>query len=64
MINANGAGDAYLAGLAHGFMQRWNTEQANTFAMGAAVVALSHLATINPDISENTVKRVLEESLC
>ncbi|GIU47131.1 carbohydrate kinase [Shewanella sairae] len=64
MVNANGAGDAYLAGLAHGWIQEWNTEQSNKFAMGAAVVALSHLATINPNMSEITVKRVIKESLC
>ncbi|WOT05775.1 PfkB family carbohydrate kinase [Shewanella youngdeokensis] len=64
MVNANGAGDAFLAGLAHGWIQGWTTEESTKFAMGAAVVALSHIATINPNMSEISVKRVIKESLC
>ena len=64
MVNANGAGDAFLAGLAHGWIQKWSTEQSTQFAMGAAVVALSHLATINPNMSEISVKRMIKESIC
>ncbi|MBW8184305.1 PfkB family carbohydrate kinase [Shewanella nanhaiensis] len=64
MVNANGAGDAFLAGLAHGWLQDWDIEQSTKFAMAAAVVALSHLATINPNMSEMSVNRVIKESIC
>lgn len=64
MTNANGAGDAFLAGLAHSFLQQWSIEHSTHFAMAAAVVALSHLATINPNMSETSVNRVLKESVC
>ncbi len=64
MTNANGAGDAFLAGLAHSFLKQWPVEQSTHFAMAAAVVALSHLATINPNMSETSVNRVLKESVC
>ncbi|QDF74661.1 MULTISPECIES: PfkB family carbohydrate kinase [Shewanella] len=64
MVNANGAGDAFLAGLAHGFIQDWSTRKSTEFAMAAAVVALSDLATINPNMSEISVNRVIKESLC
>ncbi|GIU40659.1 PfkB family carbohydrate kinase [Shewanella colwelliana] len=64
MVNANGAGDAFLAGLAHGFIQDWPTRKSTEFAMAAAVVALSDLATINPNMSEISVNRVIKESLC
>ncbi|MGI2113381.1 PfkB family carbohydrate kinase [Shewanella frigidimarina] len=64
MVNANGAGDAFLAGLAHGFIQDWSTRKSTEFAMAAAVVALSDIATINPNMSEISVNRVIKESLC
>ncbi|EDQ02244.1 Sugar kinase, ribokinase family protein [Shewanella benthica KT99] len=64
MVNANGAGDAFLAGLAHGWIQEWGIEQSTKFAMAAAVVALSHLATINPNMSEISVNRIIKESTC
>lgn len=61
MVNANGAGDAFLAGLAHGFIQEWSTRQSTDFAMAAAVVALSDIATINPNMSEISVNRIVSE---
>ena len=64
MVNANGAGAAFLAGLAHGFIQDWSTRQSTEFAMAAAVVALSDIATINPNMSEISVNRIIKESLC
>ncbi|RTR38399.1 winged helix-turn-helix transcriptional regulator [Shewanella canadensis] len=64
MVNANGAGDAFLAGLAHGWIQEWSIEQSTKFAMAAAVVALSHIATINPNMSEISVNRIIKESTC
>lgn len=64
MVNANGAGDAFLAGLAHGWIKKWTTLESIQFAMGAALVALSHIATINPNMSEISVKRIIKESKC
>lgn len=62
MVNANGAGDAFLAGLAHSWIQQWPALQSTRFAMAAAVVALSHIATINPNMSEISINRILKES--
>ena len=61
MVNANGAGDAFLAGLAHGFIQDWPARKSTEFAMAAAVVALSDIATINPNMSEISVNRIISE---
>jgi pseudouridine kinase len=62
MVNANGAGDAFLAGLAHSWIQNWSTLQSTKFAMAAAVLTLSHIATINPNMSEISINRILKES--
>ncbi|MDF1759775.1 MAG: carbohydrate kinase family protein [Coxiellaceae bacterium] len=64
MINANGAGDAFIAALAHGWLQQWNARKSAKFAMAAASIALSHVATINPDMSEVIVSKKLKEALC
>jgi len=62
MVNANGAGDAFMAGLAHAYVQDWPRDKTLQFAMAASVLALSDLATINPAISETSVNRLIKES--
>lgn len=62
MVNANGAGDAFLAGLAHSWTQQWSTLKSTKFAMAAAVLALSSIATINPNMSEISINQILKDS--
>lgn len=64
MMNANGAGDAFVAGLAYSWLQQWNSRESAQFAMAAAGIALSHVATINPNMSESIVSKKLKETLC
>lgn len=64
MVNANGAGDAFLAGLAHSWLQNWSTLKSTKFAMAAAVLALSNIATINPNMSEVSLNRILKDYSC
>lgn len=58
--NANGAGDAFAAGIAYAWLQHWELEESVRFAMSAANVALAHRATINPSMSTATVTRNCE----
>lgn len=58
--NANGAGDAFAAGITYAWLQRWQLNESVRFAMSAANVALSHRATINPAMSAATVTRICE----
>lgn len=62
MSNATGAGDAFIAGLAHGWMKQLSGRQAAQLAMAAASVALSHVATVNPNMSESIVRKKLKET--
>lgn len=64
MKNANGAGDAFTAGLAHGWLKQWSTPRSIEFAMAAAALALSHIDTINPNLSETSVTRTFKEFTC
>ena len=60
--NVTGAGDALMAGLAHGQLKHWHWDQTVDFALGAARLALTAENTINSTISEQAVLRLLEEN--
>lgn len=60
--NVTGAGDALMAGLAHGFMSDWSWSKSVEFAVAAACLALKAEKTINSTMSEQAVQRLLEEN--
>ena len=59
--NANGAGDALVAGLAYGWLQQWPLTASIRFAMSAAGLTMAHRSTINPDLSRESVEAHLAE---
>ncbi len=65
VVNATGAGDASLAGLAYSHFNNFDIDHSARFAMSAAILALSHENTINPNMSvENINKKMKETKLC
>jgi len=65
IVNATGAGDAFLAALAVGYVRQMSTEESAKLAVAASVIALSHENTINPMMSEETLfEKVKELNLC
>ncbi len=58
VINASGAGDAFLAAIAFAWLNNREIKATAEFAVSAANVALSHSATINPDMSVSTVNEM------
>jgi pseudouridine kinase len=60
--NANGAGDAFAAGAIYAWLNDRTTRDSVRFAISAAEVAMSHLATINPAMSTSAVKRIMDAS--
>jgi pseudouridine kinase len=60
-INASGAGDAFVAGLAHAWLQQWPLLKSVRFAMAAATLALADAATINPAMSIAAVQKIYEQ---
>lgn len=58
VINASGAGDAFVAGMAYAWLQKWDLINSVQFALSAASVALAHSSTINPAMSVETVNRL------
>lgn len=59
--NANGAGDAFVAGIAYAYLQSWSMIKTVHFALSAANVALAHSSTINPAMSVAEVNKIMEK---
>ncbi len=65
VVNATGAGDAFIAGLVYSYMQGLDLESSGKFAMAASILALSHQNTINPNMSPQNIEKILKEmKLC
>lgn len=60
VVNATGAGDAFIAALVYGYCQGYDIGQSAKFAMSASALALSHEKTINPNMSVANVNRLME----
>lgn len=60
VMNAGGAGDAFVAGIAYAWLKQWPLVKSVRFAMSAACMALSHQSTINPGMSAVAVNRIYE----
>jgi pseudouridine kinase len=60
VLNAGGAGDAFLAGLAYAWLEDWPLNKTVQFALAAADITLAHPATSSPALSLATVKRAME----
>lgn len=65
IINATGAGDAFIAALGLGFLKGMSTIESAEIAIAASIIALSHENTINPQMSSETIfEKVKELELC
>ena len=61
MANATGAGDAFTAGLATAFSRGAAPEDMVDYALACGVLAVQSEDTINPEISDEAVRQVLEK---
>jgi pseudouridine kinase len=65
VINANGAGDAFTAGLIYSRIKRFSIDFSLKFSMAASLLALLHENTINPNMSIENVHIIMKEmNLC
>ena len=65
VVNATGAGDAFLAALAYSRFHNYEIDESARFSMAASILALSYDETINPNISEENVRKKMKETgLC
>ncbi|HCT62675.1 MAG TPA: kinase [Erysipelotrichaceae bacterium] len=61
VINATGAGDAFMAGLVYAYLKGYELKETCSVAMAASRLALSHPDTINPNLNEQTLHETLKE---
>lgn len=61
IVNATGAGDAFMAALAYGHKKGFSLEEKARFGLGASLVAMEHENTINPQMSIKNIYKKLEE---
>jgi pseudouridine kinase len=65
VINATGAGDAFMAALVYARLHDYDLDTTSKFAIGASILALHHENTINPDMSLQNINNLLKElELC
>lgn len=62
VINANGAGDAFVAGLVYSGMNKFELLDTLKFASACSSLAITHKDTINPNMSLENINKKLEES--
>jgi len=63
VVNANGAGDSFIAGLVYSDFMNFDIDHKIKFAMASSVAALKSLETINPQMSETYVKNIIETEM-
>ena len=56
MVNATGAGDAFMAGLAHALVDGMAVEEMLDYALASGITAIQSMTTINPDMSDALVR--------
>lgn len=65
VVNATGAGDAFVAALVISHLKEFPIEYTGKFAMATSILALSHENTINPNMSIESVNNKMKElKLC
>ncbi len=62
VINATGAGDAFVAGMIYSYLNDYNIEESARFAETASVLTIIHEDTINPKLSVELIEKVMKEN--
>lgn len=60
MVNATGAGDAFMAGFLHALIDDMPIETGLDYALSSGITAIESMSTINPDMSDALVKANIE----
>ncbi|HDK7160110.1 TPA: winged helix-turn-helix transcriptional regulator [Clostridium botulinum] len=61
VINATGAGDAFMAAMVYCYLKDFSVEETIKFSMTASILALSHEDTINPNMSVWSINNKMKE---
>ena len=61
VANADGAGDAFLAGLVFSWLQKSSVSESVEFSLAAAEITLSHAGTNHPELSAARIRKAMEQ---
>lgn len=61
VVNATGAGDAFMAALAYGYIEDIDIEESAKMGIAGSILALIHEDTINPNMSLENIKLYMKE---
>ncbi|MDD9199149.1 PfkB family carbohydrate kinase [Aliivibrio sp. S2MY1] len=61
ITNVTGAGDALMAGLAHGYLNAWHWKKSVHFALAAAHLTLKSEDTVSKTMSEPVIQQLMNE---
>ena len=61
MVNATGAGDAFMAAVIYSFVNDFSLEKTLDYGLAAGIAAISHERTINPNMSVSLIENILKE---
>ena len=64
VVNVTGGGDAFMAGLAHAWLQEQDIVETTRFALGCAALTVNCSDTVFSGLSKAAVERMLEEYPC
>lgn len=62
VINVTGAGDAFVAGLAYGYMHELTLHDTVKFAIGVSLLTISHACTIHPELCLDRVHDMISST--
>ena len=61
VINASGAGDAFMGAIAYGYLTDMDTDSTLNYALAAGIAAISDPNTINPRMSVEMIEKIITE---
>ncbi|OQY35341.1 MAG: kinase [Spirochaetaceae bacterium 4572_59] len=62
IVNATGAGDAFMAGFAYAQIKEMPPHESLRFALAASALAISHENTINPNLSVENINQLIRNN--
>ncbi len=61
MINATGAGDAFMAAVVYSYVNKFDIDTTLDFALAGGIIAISNKNTINPEMSLDRIKEIIRK---
>lgn len=61
VINVTGAGDSFVAGIAHGYMNNLSLKETVKYAVAMSTITIAHEETIHPQMDHEFVEKYIKE---